>query len=85
MRTPSCLLAIAVTLCVSTTSELLGQDTPTDAQKFEKIHSAYAAIPQEAWRRIPWQSELLAAQRDAARRKMPIFIWAMDGNPLGCT
>jgi hypothetical protein len=28
---------------------------------------------------------LLEAQRIAAEAKKPIFIWAMDGHPLGCT
>jgi hypothetical protein len=39
----------------------------------------------EPWRSIPWKIELLDAQRTAARAKKPIFIWAMDGHPLGCT
>lgn len=39
----------------------------------------------EAWRTIPWQLSLLEAQRQAVKEKKPIFIWAMDGHPLGCT
>ena len=41
--------------------------------------------PDAAWRTIPWKIRLLDAQRDAAREGKPIFIWAMDGHPLGCT
>ena len=41
--------------------------------------------PDVAWRTIPWKIRLLDAQRDAAREGKPIFIWAMDGHPLGCT
>jgi hypothetical protein len=37
------------------------------------------------WRLIPWRIELLAAQREAAAQNKPMFIWAMDGHPLGCT
>ena len=38
-----------------------------------------------AWLSIPWRTSLLDAQRKAARDQKPIFIWAMDGHPLGCT
>ena len=39
----------------------------------------------EPWRTIPWKTDLLDAQRMAAASNRPIFIWAMDGHPLGCT
>ncbi len=39
----------------------------------------------EPWRTIPWNIDLLAAQKTAADEHKPIFIWAMDGHPLGCT
>jgi hypothetical protein len=39
----------------------------------------------EPWRTIPWKIALLDAQRAAAQEGKPIFIWAMDGHPLGCT
>jgi hypothetical protein len=41
--------------------------------------------PDETWRTIPWQTDLLAAQRLAVAESKPLFIWAMDGHPLGCT
>ncbi len=37
------------------------------------------------WRTIPWKISLLDAQQAAATEGKPIFIWAMDGHPLGCT
>ena len=39
----------------------------------------------EPWRTIPWKTSLVEAQHLAAKEKKPIFIWAMDGHPLGCT
>ena len=39
----------------------------------------------EPWRTIPWKISLLAGQKAAVESKKPIFIWAMDGHPLGCT
>lgn len=37
------------------------------------------------WQEIPWQTDLRAARRLAETERKPIFLWAMNGNPLGCT
>ena len=37
------------------------------------------------WQEIPWQTDLWTARRLAAEQGKPIFLWAMNGNPLGCT
>lgn len=55
--------------------------TPED---FDALHRRMAPPKSEAWRRIGWNINLLQVQADAAREKKPIFIWSMDGNPLGC-
>ena len=36
------------------------------------------------WASIPWQTDLWEARRLAAETGKPIFMWAMNGNPLGC-
>ncbi|HAY81711.1 MAG TPA: hypothetical protein DCY79_18055 [Planctomycetaceae bacterium] len=53
--------------------------------EFQHLHQLLAPSADTVWRSIPWKIELLAAQEIAARRQLPIFIWAMDGHPLGCT
>ncbi len=55
----------------------------TDA-KFRELHKQLQP-GDEPWRTIPWKIDLLDAQRTAAKERKPIFIWAMDGHPLGCT
>jgi hypothetical protein len=40
---------------------------------------------EEAWTTIPWQSSLIPAQQLALKEGKPLFIWAMDGHPMGCT
>lgn len=52
---------------------------------FEKLHRELQPSGEEVWRKIPWETDLLKAQAKAAKEKKPIFIWAMDGHPLGCT
>lgn len=63
--------------------ECRGADLP-EAQ-FRRLHRELQPRADEAWRTIPWKISLLDAQRAAAREGKPIFIWSMDGHPLGCT
>ncbi|MEZ6117445.1 MAG: hypothetical protein R3C28_12835 [Pirellulaceae bacterium] len=58
------------------------QETPTDAKYRELLKLLQPG--DELWRSIPWQIDLLEAQRMAATAQKPIFIWAMDGHPLSC-
>ena len=53
--------------------------------EFETLHQQLQPSGDEVWRSIPWKISMLDAQAAAAREKKPIFIWAMDGHPLGCT
>ena len=56
----------------------------TEAE-FQQLHQQLQPAPDEPWLTIPWKIALLNAQQTAAQEKKPIFIWAMDGHPLGCT
>ena len=56
----------------------------TEAE-FERLHEKLRPESDAPWRTIPWKIDLLEAQRTAAVEQKPIFIWAMDGHPLGCT
>ena len=39
---------------------------------------------ESAWQKIAWKTDLLEARREAARTGKPIYLWEMDGHPLGC-
>jgi len=53
-------------------------------EEFQKLHAEI--VPQdEVWKTIPWHTDLISAQAAAIEQKKPIFIWSMDGHPLGCT
>jgi hypothetical protein len=56
-----------------------------DAQEFTALHASIVPRDEEAWQTIPWQIDLLAARTLAASSKKPLFIWSMNGHPLGCT
>ena len=34
---------------------------------------------------IPWRTDIERARREATASGKPIFLWLMDGDPLGCT
>jgi len=34
---------------------------------------------------IPWRLDLMATRAEAVRVQKPIFVWLMNGHPLGCT
>lgn len=56
----------------------------TDAE-FRELHAELQPDNTALWRTIPWKTSMLDAQQVAAEEKKPLFIWAMDGHPLGCT
>ncbi len=59
---------------------------PLTAEKFRQLGSYIKPAPEESrWREIPWQTDIRDACRLAAETGKPIFLWAMNGNPLGCT
>ena len=53
-------------------------------EEYNQLH--VELVPEKAtWQSIPWQTSLIDAQNIAASENKPIFIWSMDGHPLGCT
>ncbi|HIA65470.1 TPA: hypothetical protein EYN98_05285 [Candidatus Poribacteria bacterium] len=55
-------------------------------QEFGKLHSFIKPKTEELrWTEIPWEINLWQARQKAGQQNRPLFIWAMNGNPLGCT
>ena len=56
------------------------------AQTAAQLIDVIAPAKQEQeWLSIPWETDLAEARRKAAAQNKPIFLWEMDGHPLGCT
>jgi hypothetical protein len=51
----------------------------------EKIAGVLPKASEELWNTIPWRFDFAAARVEANREGKPIFVWMMNGNPLGCT
>lgn len=54
-------------------------------EEFRRLHAEVLPARHEAWRSIPWSTSMLEARDKAAREAKPLFLWAMNGSPLGCT
>jgi len=69
------------------TSALVSNELTTVApHTFRQLLAYLRPKPEEVrWQQIPWQTDLWEARRLAAQQGKPIFLWAMNGNPLGCT
>ena len=76
-------MILALMIAGLTTGSAKAEDL--DQAEFERIHAELAPDDAAPWRSIPWKVSLLDAQRIAAVEQKQIFIWAMDGHPLGCT
>ena len=63
---------------------LLGAPQGLSDSDCKKLHDSLKPPTAELWRDIPWKVSLVEAQNLASREKKPLFIWSMDGNPLGC-
>ena len=52
-----------------------------------RLHELMQARKDElVWKEsIPWRTDLWEARREAAAAGKPIYLWEMDGHPLGCT
>jgi len=62
---------------------VLSPDGLTVAE-FEKLHRELQPPKDEPWLAVPWKLSLLDARDLAVEQKKPIFLWSMDGHPLGC-
>ena len=58
---------------------------PLTSEEVRQLMEQLTPDPDAPWRSVTWRVDLLAAQREAAETGRPLFIWAMDGHPLGCT
>ena len=59
---------------------------PVPASQFAALAGLIKpSADEDKWAEIPWQTDLWAARRQAAKEGKPLLLWEMDGHPLGCT
>ena len=57
-----------------------GKATHSDFKRVWK----FVIGPSPKWREIPWIPSLWQGVKVSQASNKPIFIWAMNGDPLGC-
>ncbi len=55
------------------------------AETFEDLfETCRPRASEERWTEVPWIGNLWEGRQQAAELEKPLFIWAMNGHPLGC-
>ena len=75
-------LLLFTTLMLQSPASRAGE--PITEQEFIDLHRNIVPT-QELWKTIPWHTDLISGQQQAALENKLLFIWSMDGHPLGCT
>lgn len=64
---------------------LVSFQEPIPDAVFADLHARIVPKADEKWQSIPWKTDLLEARDLAAKEGKPVFLWSMNGHPLGCT
>jgi hypothetical protein len=60
-------------------------DDPRKSPLEERIQGVLPRPEDEQWLKVAWRSDLARGRFEANASQKPIFLWLMDGDPLGCT
>ena len=50
-----------------------------------RIASVLPTPQEDAWLTIGWHTNLMQSRLQAQQSNRPLFVWLMNGHPLGCT
>ena len=85
-KTVSDVLKSAVSsLCVAGGLSLLGGMAEAASDLDNKIATVLPSPQEDAWLQIGWHTNLMQARALAQNEQRPLFLWVMNGHPLGCT
>ena len=87
MKRPQLPAFLLAPIVVAAALQSFASAAPIPAAKLAALQKLVQPDASEIeWRtRIPWRTSLWAARREAAATGKPIYLWEMDGHPLGCT
>ncbi len=77
------LVASVLALALATNSSV--PEPRLDAAGFERLRREILPESSERWLSVPWYTDLLAARDVAAGLNRPLFLWAMNGHPIGAS
>ena len=66
-------------------SELINPPPELSPETFSDLFEHCRPRPrEEQWMDVMWIPALWEARQAAASKQKPLFLWAMNGHPLGC-
>lgn len=74
-------MKIVIPLLLVTALSLHAQYKPAQVLLIQEI---LPSVEESAWAKIKWRTNLWEARREASEAGKPIYLWEMDGHPLGC-
>ena len=73
---------LACGLCLLSFVPCLLAEPPSTLE--DKVKSVLPSAEEERWLQVGWRTDLMQARAEAQRLGKPLFLWVMDGHPLGC-
>jgi hypothetical protein len=77
-------LTLAVVSLFLPAAGALAAPAPSTSALEREIASVLPTREEDAWLEVPWRTNIFEAIEEAGRTKKPVFLWVMNGNPLGC-
>ena len=74
--------AVAPTAVQNLPETLAGVRLLRGAALQKQVDTVRATAAENAFLQVPWRTNLAAAIGESQKQNKPLFIWAMDGNPL---
>jgi hypothetical protein len=79
-------LAVASILVGGFTVKAPPASADESAQSLEaKVASIMPTADEDRWLTVPWRASIMQARLEAQDLSRPLFLWIMNGNPMGCT
>src|SRR5262249_19616120 len=60
-------------------------EPPENASIEEKAASVFPRKDEDVWLQTRWRRNLHEARLESQLTGKPLFLWIMNGNPMGCT
>ena len=72
--------------CLTLTGMSFGEAPKAGSPEYQRLVNVIKPAESELnWLKIDWGTDLWEARKKAAEEGKPIFLWEMDGHPMGCT
>lgn len=79
-------VANLILVCLFSFCNIAEEVKPPETSSLDAgIASVLPRPDEDRWLKIPWMLDFAAARAEANEKGKPIFLWMMDGHPLGCT